>query len=93
MLSCRPRGRGGYFVSKTAAAVLAFAALLLCSVPMSAQLNGLLPSGNVYGGVSYAQVTNVINQQSYKGWNASVEVFPLVRFPRLGLVAWPASAI
>jgi hypothetical protein len=75
------------FVSKTAAAVLAIAALFLCSVPMSAQFNGLLPSGNVYAGVSYGQLTNVINQQSYRGWNASFEALPFVRFPHLGLVA------
>jgi hypothetical protein len=53
---------------------------------MMAQFNGLLPSGNVYGGVSYAQLTNVVVQQSYKGWNASFEALPFVRFPRLGLV-------
>jgi len=82
------RGTGEeYFVSKIAAAVLVFAGLFLCSVPMSAQFNGLLPSGNVYAGVSYGQLTNVINQQSYRGWNASFEALPLVRFPHLGLVA------
>ena len=74
-------------MSKVAAAVLTFAAWFLCSAPMSAQFNGLLPNGNVYGGVSYAQLTNVINQQSYKGWNASFEALPFVRFPHLGLVA------
>lgn len=73
-------------MSKIAAAVLAFAGLFLCSVPMSAQFNGLLPSGNIYGGVSYGQLTNVINQQSYKGWNASFEDLPFVRFPHLGVV-------
>jgi len=73
-------------VSKSAAAVLALTGLMLCAVPMSAQFNGLLPSGNVYAGVSYGQLTNVINQQSYKGWNASFEALPFVRFPRLGLV-------
>lgn len=73
-------------MSKTAAAVLAFAGLFLCSVPMMAQFNGLLPSGNVYVGVSYAQLTNVVVQQSYKGWNASFEALPFVRFPHLGIV-------
>lgn len=73
-------------MSKTAAAVLAFAGLFLCSVPMVAQFNGLLPSGNVYVGVSYAQLTNVVVQQSYKGWNASFEGLPFVRFPKLGIV-------
>lgn len=73
-------------MSKTAAAVLAFAALLLFSLPMSAQFGGLLPSGNVYAGVSYARLTNVVNQQSYRGWNASFEDLPFARYPHLGLV-------
>jgi hypothetical protein len=73
-------------VSKTAAAVLAFASLIVCSIPMSAQFNGLLPNGNIYGGVSYGQLTNVVNKQSYKGWNASFESLPFTRFPRMGLV-------
>ena len=73
-------------MSKTAATLLAFVGLLLFSVPMSAQFNGLLPSGNVYGGVSYGQLTDVINQQSYRGWNGSVEDFLFTRFPRLGVV-------
>ena len=63
-------------MSKTAAAVLAFVGLLLFSIPMAAQFNGLLPSGNVYAGVSYGQLTNVINKQSYRGWNASFEDLP-----------------
>jgi hypothetical protein len=75
----------GYCVSKPAAA-LAFVGVLLVSIPMAAQFNGLLPSGNVYGGVSYAQLTDVINQQSYRGWNASFEDIPFTRFPHLGLV-------
>jgi hypothetical protein len=70
-------------VSKTAAVVLAFVALTLFSIPMSAQL---LPNGNVYAGVSYGQLTNVINTQSYRGFNASAEMFPLSRYPHLGLV-------
>ncbi|HYM75444.1 MAG TPA: hypothetical protein VE377_05640 [Candidatus Dormibacteraeota bacterium] len=74
-------------MSKIAAAVLAFAGLILFSVPMSAQFGGLLPTGNVYGGGSYAQLTNVINKQSYKGWNASFEALPFTRFPHVGLVA------
>ena len=74
-------------MSKSAAAALAFFGFLLFSIPMSAQFNGLLPNGNVYGGVSYAQLTNVTNQQSYHGWNGSFEALPFTRFPRLGLVA------
>jgi hypothetical protein len=74
-------------VSKTAAAVLAFAGLLLFSIPMSAQFSKLLPNGNVYGGVSYGQLTDVINTQSYRGFEGSFEDFPFARFPHLGLVA------
>ncbi len=73
-------------MSKTAAVVLAFLGMLLFSIPSSAQFNGLLPSGNVYAGVSYGQLTNVVNKQSYKGWNASFEDMPFVRFQHLGLV-------
>ena len=74
-------------MSKTAAVTLAFVGMLLFSIPMSAQFNGLLPSGNVYVGVSYGQLTNVVNQQSYRGWNGSFEALPLIRYPHLGLVA------
>ncbi len=74
-------------MSKTATAVLAFVVLMLFSIPMSAQFNGLLPNGNVYAGVSYAQLTDVINKQSYRGWTGSYEAIPFTRFPRLGLVA------
>lgn len=76
-------------MSKTAAA-LAVALMALFSIPMSAQLGNfgsLLPSGNVYVGVSYGRLTDVINKQSYKGWNASAEFFPFGRLPHLGLVA------
>jgi hypothetical protein len=73
-------------VSKSAAAALAFIAFILFSIPMSAQFNGLLPNGNVYAGVSYAQLTDVVNQQSYRGWNGSFEALPFTRFPRIGLV-------
>jgi len=74
-------------VSKSAAAVLAFAGFILFSIPMSAQFNGLLPNGNVYAGVSYGQLSDVINQQSYRGFEGSFEALPFTRFPRLGLVA------
>ncbi len=73
-------------MSKTATAVLAFVGLMLFSIPMSAQFNGLLPNGNVYAGVSYAQLTDVINKQSYRGWNGSFEAIPFTRYPHLGLV-------
>ena len=73
-------------MSKSAAVVLAFVGCMLFSIPMSAQFNGLLPNGNVYAGVSYAQLTDVINKQSYRGWNGSFEALPFTRFPRIGLV-------
>ena len=52
-------------MSKTAATVLAFVSFILFSIPMAAQFNGLLPNGNVYAGVSYGQLSDVINKQSY----------------------------
>jgi hypothetical protein len=73
-------------VSKSAAAALAFAGFLLFSIPMSAQLGGLLPNGNVFGGVSYGQLTNVTNQQSYRGFEASGEDLLFSRFTHLGVV-------
>lgn len=49
-------------------------------------MNGLLPNGNVYAGVSYGQLTDVINKQSYHGFEASFEDMPFTRIPRLGIV-------
>ena len=74
-------------MSKTAAAVLTFVSFILLSLPMAAQFNGLLPNGNVYAGVSYGKLTDIINKQSYRGFDASFEALPFTRFPRLGLVA------
>jgi hypothetical protein len=70
-------------VSKTAAAVLAFACLMLFSIPMSAQL---LPNGNVYAGVSYGDFLDVTTKQSYRGWNGSLEMVPFSRHLHLGFV-------
>lgn len=70
-------------MSKTAAAVLAFVGLTLFSIPMSAQL---IPNGNVYAGVSYGQLTDVVNKQSYRGWNGSAEDIPFARFSHFGFV-------
>lgn len=70
-------------MSRLAAAVLAFVAFLVCSIPMSAQL---LPSGNVYGGVSYGSLTNVVVKQSYRGWNGSGEDILFSNHPHLGFV-------
>ncbi len=77
---------GSKFLTMTAAAILAFFGLILFSLPMSAQFGGLLPNGNVYAGVSYGHLTDVINKQSYRGWNASFEDLPFSRFPHLGIV-------
>lgn len=70
-------------MSKTAAAVLALLALTLLSKPLSAQI---LPRGDVYAGVSYGQLTDVVNKQAYRGWNGSGEDMPFSRFPHLGVV-------
>jgi hypothetical protein len=70
-------------VSKIAAAVFAFVGMTLFSIPMSAQL---IPTGNVYAGISYGQLTDVINVQSYRGWNGSVEAMPFPVHPHLGFV-------
>ena len=70
-------------MSRLAAAVLAFAGFLAFSVPMSAQL---LPSGNVYAGVSYGSLTNVVVRQSYRGWNGSFEDVVFSNHPHLGFV-------
>ena len=70
-------------MSKTAAALLALLALTLLSKPLSAQI---LPRGNVYGGVSYGQFVDVVNQQAYRGWNGSAEDLPFSRFSYLGIV-------
>jgi hypothetical protein len=72
-------------VSKTAAA-MAFLFVTLFSIPMSAQFFSFIPSGDVYVGVSYGQLTDQVNKQSYKGWNASAEFFAFNRFPHLGIV-------
>ena len=70
-------------MSKTAAAVLAFAVLTLFAIPMSAQL---IPSGNLYAGGSYGQLTNVTIKQSYRGFNGSAEFIPFARFSHFGFV-------
>lgn len=70
-------------MSKTAAAALSFICLTLFSIPMSAQL---LPNGNLYAGVSYGNFTNVVNKQSYRGFEGSVEVIPFARHLHFGAV-------
>src|ERR1700691_606172 len=76
--------RGGIiFVSKTAAVVLAFMSLMLFTTISRAQL---LTSSNVYLGASYADSADVINQLTFRGWNASAEALPFHRFSYLGVV-------
>ncbi|HKI25240.1 MAG TPA: hypothetical protein VKA07_02890 [Candidatus Sulfotelmatobacter sp.] len=70
-------------MSKTAAALLALVGLTLLSTSMSAQI---LPRGNVYAGVSYGQLTDVINKQSYRGFEGSAEDLPFARLSHLGFV-------
>ena len=70
-------------MSKIAATVLALFCLMLLSMPMSAQL---IPHGNVYAGVSYADSYDVTVRYPFKGWNASAEAIPLSRYPFVGLV-------
>ena len=68
---------------KLAAVVLALVCLLLCSMPMSAQL---IPHGNVYVGASYASTVYVTTRYSFRGWNASAEFIPFSRYSFAGLV-------
>jgi hypothetical protein len=70
-------------VSKTAAVVLAFLSLMLFPTTSKAQL---IPSGNLYGGVSYADSVDVVNRLTFRGWNGSVEAFPFRRFSTIGIV-------
>jgi hypothetical protein len=73
-------------VSKTAALVLAVLSLVGFSTTQSqAQL---LPSGNVYVGASYGDAVDVVptNRYTFRGWNASLEDFPLTRRPWLSAV-------
>ena len=70
-------------MSKTAAVVLAFVCLMLCALPMSAQL---IPHGNAYVGVSYSSSVYVTTRDSFRGWNGSLEFIPFSRFSFVGLV-------
>jgi len=70
-------------VSKTVAVVLALLSLILFPTTSKAQL---IPSGNVYAGVAYADSVDVVNRLTFRGWDASVEAFPLHRLTYLGIV-------
>jgi hypothetical protein len=70
-------------VLKIAAVVLAFLSLMLFAPASRAQL---IPSGNVYVGVSESDSVDVINRYTFRGWNASFEDLPLPRHSYLGVV-------
>jgi hypothetical protein len=70
-------------VSKTAAVVVAFLSLTVFTTISRAQL---IPSGNVYVGVSYADSVDVVNRLTFRGWNASFEDLPFPRHPYFGVV-------
>ena len=70
-------------MSKTAAVVLAFLSLMLFPTTSKAQL---LPSGNVYAGVGYADSVDVVNRLTFRGWEGSAEALPFHRFSYLGIV-------
>jgi hypothetical protein len=71
-------------VSKTAAVVLAVLSCLIC-FPTRSEAQ-LLPDGNVYAGVAYADSVDVINRLTFRGWDGSVELFPFHRYDFLGVV-------
>ena len=69
-------------MSKTAAVVLAFLSVTLFATTSKAQL---IPSGNLYAGVSYADSVDVVNRLTFRGWDGSAEAFPFHRFSFLGV--------
>ncbi len=70
-------------MSKTAAVVLALLSLMLFPTTSKAQL---LPSGNVYAGVSYADSVDVVNRLTFRGFEGSAEADPFHRYSYLGIV-------
>jgi hypothetical protein len=70
-------------VLKTVAVVLAVLSLLLLPTKLKAQL---IPSGNIYAGVAYADSVDVVNRLTFRGWDASAEAFPFHRFVHVGIV-------
>jgi hypothetical protein len=70
-------------VFKTAAVVVAFLSVMMVPTISRAQL---IPSGNVYVGVSYADSVDIVNRYTLRGWNASFEDIPLPRFSYFGVV-------
>lgn len=70
-------------MSKTAVVVLALLTVLMIPTASKAQL---LPSGNVYAGVGFADSVDVVNRLTFRGWEASAEDIPFHRFPYVGIV-------
>jgi len=70
-------------VLKTVAVVLAFLSLMLFPTASKAQL---LPSGNVYAGVGYADSVDVVNRLTFRGWEGSAEALPFHRYAYVGIV-------
>ncbi len=70
-------------MSKTAAVVLGVLSFMLLPTISRAQL---IPSGNVYAGVGYADYVDVVNRLTFRGWEGSAEAFPFKRYSYLGIV-------
>ena len=70
-------------MSKVATAVLALMCLTCLAMPMSAQL---IPHGNIYVGGAWGKSDFVLDRDTFKGWNASVEAIPFHRFSFVGVV-------
>ena len=70
-------------MSKTAAVVLSLLSLMLFPTTSKAQL---LPSGNVYVGVAYADSVDVVNRLTFRGVEGSGEADPFHRYSYLGMV-------
>jgi hypothetical protein len=72
-----------FIVSKTAAVVLALLSFALFPTASKAQL---IQSGNIYAGVAYARSDDVVDRLAFRGFDASVEIKPSLRFSYLGAV-------
>jgi hypothetical protein len=70
-------------VSKTAAVVMGFLSFMLLANISRAQL---IPSGNVYVGVSESDSVDVVNRYTFRGWAASAEDMPFPRYSFFGAV-------
>ena len=70
-------------MSKVATAGLALICLTFLAMPMSAQL---IPHGNIYVGGAWGKSDFVLDRDTFKGWNASIEAIPFHRFSFVGVV-------